>query len=361
LQATAELPNKGKLEQCGPGVANLIQLAFDAREMAIKLKAAPTTVDELVSVQEEQENERQTNLPIVVDVPFSRHAQYSSFLITPQFVSAVHVSFDPTELQLRRDLDIVALNALLNNLHGILSGRLVGHIKKRVKPKLQNKWVWEFARENLRRCAAAMLIMGHSRERLIGSGKSCLLKNIGQDDGSFLLAHNEVSKKEGCYLYWDKVNLCWRRSGKVNTKSGNVTSRGFGIRGKEHNENSKNSNLTSKFYRTFPSVDAPVPDSQLQLGFFEDLEQYCALGFSRQDKSHQSLYTTTGDGIFLWSDVMLHRIGEIKFPGAKVLADKQLHMVGYMIELCYDLALSSDHNISESAGFETPLGFWRSD
>jgi hypothetical protein len=84
------------------------------------------------------------------------------------------------------------------------------------------------------------------------------------------------------------------------------------------------------------------------------LEQYCALGFSRQDKSHQSLYATTGNGIF-------KRIGEIKFPGAKVLADKQLHMIGYMIELCYDLALSLDHNISESAGFETPLGFWRSD
>jgi hypothetical protein len=127
-----------------------------------------------------------------------------------------------------------------------------------------------------------MLIMGHSRERLIGSGKSCLLKNIGQDDVS-----------------------------------------------------------SSKFYRTFPSIDAPVPDKQLQLGFFED----CTLGFSRQDKSHQSLYATTCDGIFLWSDVMLHRIGEIKFLGAKVLADKQLHMVGYMIELCYDLALSSDHNI----------------
>jgi hypothetical protein len=30
LRAAAELLNKGKLEQCGPGVANLIQLAFDA-------------------------------------------------------------------------------------------------------------------------------------------------------------------------------------------------------------------------------------------------------------------------------------------------------------------------------------------
>jgi hypothetical protein len=163
---------------------------------------------------------------------------------------------------------------------------------------------------------------------MIGSGKSCLLKNIGQDDGSFLLANNEVAKKEGCYLYWDKVNLCWRQSGKVNTKSGNVTSQGFGIRGKEHNKNAKNSNLTSKFHCTFPSVNAPVPDSQLQLGCFEDLEQYCALGFSWQDKSHQSLFATSGNGIFPWSDVMLHHIGEIKFPGAKV----------------------SDHNISESAG-----------
>lgn len=59
LQATAELPNKGKLEHCGPGrVANLIQLAFDAREMTLKLQPAPTTVDELVTVQQVQENER---------------------------------------------------------------------------------------------------------------------------------------------------------------------------------------------------------------------------------------------------------------------------------------------------------------
>jgi hypothetical protein len=64
--------------------------------MAIKLKAAPMTVNELVSVQEEQENLRQTNLPIVVDVPFSRHVQYSSFSITSQCISAVYEWFDPT-------------------------------------------------------------------------------------------------------------------------------------------------------------------------------------------------------------------------------------------------------------------------
>jgi hypothetical protein len=170
-----------------------------------------------------------------------------------------------------------------------------------------------------------------------------------------------VAKKEGCYIYWDKGNLCWRRSGKVNTKSGNVTTRGFGIRGKEHKENAKNSNSTSKFYRTFPSVEAQVPDNQLQLGFFEDLEQYCALGFCREHESHRSLYQKSSDGIFIWSDEMLHRIGGVNFRGAKVLADKQLHMVGYLIELCYDLALSSEQNVSESAGCETPLGVFGSD
>jgi hypothetical protein len=157
-----------------------------------------------------------------------------------------------------------------------------------------------------------MLIMGHIREGLtITSRNNCLLKKIGQDDVPFLLANNTVAKKEGCHMYWDKVNLCWRRSGKVNTKSGNVTSRGFGIRGKEHNKNAKNSTSTSKFYRTFPSVEAQVPDNQLQLGFFEDLEQYYALGFCREHESHQFQYEYSSGGIFVWSDEMLHQIREI--------------------------------------------------
>ncbi len=69
----------------------------------------------------------------------------------------------------------------------------------------------------------------------------------------------------------------------------------------------------------------------------------------------------TSDVIFVWSDEMLHRVGGVNFRGAKVLPHKQLHMVGYLIELCYDLALSSDQNVSESAGCETPLGVHGSD
>jgi hypothetical protein len=81
-------------------MVNLIHLAFDAQEMAIQLKAAPTMVNELVSVQE-QENEKHTTVPIVDDVPFPHHVQYSSFLITMQYVSVVYALFDPIELQPR--------------------------------------------------------------------------------------------------------------------------------------------------------------------------------------------------------------------------------------------------------------------
>jgi hypothetical protein len=33
-------------------------------------------------------------------------------------------------------------------------------------------------------------------------------------------------------------------------------------------------------------------------------------------------------------------------------------MVAYLCELAYDIALSPDHNVSESPGFETPLGIF---
>ena len=38
------------------------------------------------------------------------------------------------------------------------------------------------------------------------------------------------------------------------------------------------------------------------------------------------------------------------------LQDKQLHMVGYLFELFYDLMIAPRHNVSQSPGFETPLG-----
>ena len=95
----------------------------------------------------------------------------------------------------------------------------------------------------------------------------------------------------------------------------------------------------------------------LQCGDFEDLQQYCGLGFSRKEKL-EALHQTDGSGIFVWSKEMLERIGVVNFPNAKDLKAKQLHMVGYLCELIYDLALTPGNNVSQSPGFETPLGIF---
>ena len=53
---------------------------------------------------------------------------------------------------------------------------------------------------------------------------------------------------------------------------------------------------------------------------------------------------------------MLERIGAVNFLNAKDLEAKQLHMVGCLCELVCDLALAPGNNVSQSPGFETPLG-----
>jgi hypothetical protein len=63
-------------------------------------------------------------------------------------------------------------------------------------------------------------------------------------------------------------------------------------------------------------------------------------------------------GIFYWSEETLTRLGNINFSGDGSLRAKQLHAVGYLLELYYDLLISPIDNISRSPGFETCLGIF---
>jgi hypothetical protein len=128
-------------------------------------------------------------------------------------------------------------------------------------------------------------------------------------------------------------------------------------RHKEHFKAAKSKELPSKFYKAYPSRTAPEPQPMLQCGEFEDLKQYCGLGFSRKENI-EALHQTDGSGLFAWSPEMLERIGNVNFANAKDIKAKQLHMVGYLCELVYDLALTPGDNVSQSPGFETPLGIF---
>ena len=63
-------------------------------------------------------------------------------------------------------------------------------------------------------------------------------------------------------------------------------------------------------------------------------------------------------GIFHFSEGKKKRIEKVNFQGENTLKGKQLHCIGYMIELAHDLALSPRDNASSSPGFETCLGIF---
>jgi hypothetical protein len=292
--------------------------------------------------------------PVVLYVPVTTHSEHSTFIAGHEFIGVVQKTFDPKDLHLRQDnIDIDTLNKETEALWKNMKYRLDYHMQQKVPEQKRKSWVFKFVRENLGRASSAMIVMGHinAKRVLTNNNKTCVLKNLGQYPKSFVPTDNLVNF-EGCYLYYDTAEGSFVRSGKVNGEN-----RSFIARHKEHLKAAKSKELPSKFYKAYPSQAAPETQQTLQRGNFEDLEQYCGLGFSRRE-SIEALHQTDGSGIFVWSKEVLERIGAVNFSGAKDLEAKQLHMVGYLCELVYDLALAPDQNVSQSPGFETPLGIF---
>ena len=93
------------------------------------------------------------------------------------------------------------------------------------------------------------------------------------------------------------------------------------------------------------------------MGYFEDLTLYCGFSF-QQDTSHSYeglISTVEGKGLLDWS-VCINQLENANLRGAKSLKDKQLTVVGYFFEMCYDICLSPRHNVSNNPGFEAILG-----
>jgi hypothetical protein len=323
--------------------ADLAKAAYESREKVLTLQPAP----DVVMMTEAEERIQ----PAVVTVPVLTNSEFSIFTPSLEFVGRVRSTFDPRDLHQREDVDIDTLNKELDLLFQNMKYRLVCHIHQKVPKEKRNSWVFRFVRENLRRALSAMMIMGHiNMDRVLTNGnKTCVLKNIGRYPGSFVPTDNLINF-EGCYLYYDTVSGSFVRSGKVNGEN-----RSFLARDKEHLKSAKSKELPLKFNKAYPSRTAPEPQPTLQLGYFEDLQQYCGLGFSRSENI-EALHQADGHGIFVWSEEIIERIGAVNFANAKDLKAKQLHMVGYLCELVYDLALAPGDNVSQSPGFETPLG-----
>jgi hypothetical protein len=169
--------------------------------------------------------------------------------------------------------------------------------------------------------------------------------------GSFLSELTATRK-----LYFD-INDCkwmWIRSGKV-------TNRSFAIRHSKHCKGAKlttTQSQSSRFYSRYPSTDAVLATEVCRKGRFENLQQFVACGFACDSMTDEvKKILTTDGGIFHW-ELFIEKIQGVNFRGVTTLEAKQMHMIGYLFELAYDLCIDSVANVSLNPGFETCLGVW---
>lgn len=160
------------------------------------------------------------------------------------------------------------------------------------------------------------------------------------------------ANKEGAYLWYkDMNNIVWIRSGKAVGST-------FGARHGGHKNGSllaNASSLRSKFYTHYPSKCVSLPDKGGQLGYFENLQQFVAIGYDKLRKGNLLVDVKNG-GIFHLNAEINKKIEAVNFKGCNRLQTKQLHMLGYLWEISYDLCIAPAANISGNPGFEVLLG-----
>ena len=159
---------------------------------------------------------------------------------------------------------------------------------------------------------------------------------------------------EGSYLHYSSEEFKWIRSGKAVS---DVSKNGIVRRNEEgHRKKAATASLLDGecFYTLYPSQSNTnqIPD---RLGYFEDLQQYCGFCFKRTENIEALVSTIEGRGLFDWS-TYISALEVANFKGCKTLKDRQLTVVGYFFELCYDICLSPSHNVSNNPGFESILG-----
>ena len=352
-KATKKWPNKGKV---GAADETLISLAHGLLGAHLVLKASTPVPARLAAAAAPTRVE-----PLVVTAGAGQAAVSgvlpSVLLRDTTWVSSVFLNLLGCSDSFMNETPTSADCERADLLLQLLRPRLETHKAARVADELKRaSWVFEWVERNMGAVAAAAVAFGHVKEDLeIASSNDALL---AYRESQFVFVAGDMALGEGCYLHWDKNLGRWVRSGKVVGEK-----RGYGCRDKEHARCSlllNPSDLSSLFYSSYPAKSTEVVMGAARRGYFGALEQYVALGFLRTntEAAGELRVADPAKGLLLWPVGALERVAAINFPGSLTLAEKQLHMVGYLFELVYDLMISPRDNVSRSPGFETPLGIF---
>ena len=225
------------------------------------------------------------------------------------------------------------------------------HIQKRViQEQKQSHWCWKLAKKNLSVNAALMVLSEHVKEDLSVVSRNDDLLTMNQ---SRFRQCCDVPTREGAYLYFDRNNHRFIRSGKV-------TRRGFNVRHKEHLKASQEAQSSSNFYFFYPSLASARSSSGTKRGAFERLDQLVAAGFAPTSTAAQTMDKDWKEGgLLILSDEDKEQIKK-KFGRVSELQKFQ-DICAYQLEYGYDLAIAPGNNVSESPGFESVLGVFGGD
>ena len=199
--------------------------------------------------------------------------------------------------------------------------------------------------------AVVMVLSCHVKNDIECLDTTCTLLEVWSKFVLIEEINDEI--REDAYLYYDTNDSKWIRSGKV-------TGRPFIDRHKEHKKHASCRHATSLFYIRYPAKSNQFAKSSSRKGFFENPQQYIALGFDAQKE--YSVKTMTSDvsngGIFSFEEIEIRKMSEINMRGRHTKEAKMIDMIAYLAELAYDLAICSVDNISSNPGFESILGVW---
>ena len=269
------------------------------------------------------------------------HAHWRAYTIR-----LVHLPLDPGE-EISEELKSKA-----DYLVKVLSRRFKSFLKRKIPT--QNKrehWSMQLAYANLPVDACLMAMSGHLPDALeFLNDSDCLISN----DLSRYVKCKEHPDREGGYLHFDGICTFFVRSGK------NV-GRGFDVRNGEHLKEAKKPIPSSKFYRRWPSRESSRAGNKGIKGHFECLTQVIAAGFDNDAEELQYLNRDWKEGglLILSENHSKHINDSMKHLNYSSLI-KHRHILGYTIELGYNLVLAPDNDESDSAGYEAVLGVFSS-
>ena len=129
---------------------------------------------------------------------------------------------------------------------------------------------------------------------------------------------------------------------------------------KSTKKKAKADHATSRFYLLYPTKSSSRSTSSSRRGYFDNLTQFVDIGFDeRNDRTNEMVSKDFCEGgIFIYNEHDKKKINASNKAGRSTTALKRIDVIGYLIELAYDLCISQINNVSDNPGFESCLNIY---